>query len=412
MTTVLVVDDQEHARRLLGDELREAGFSIEQASDGEEGWERFCRAGPDIVVTDMAMPRCDGIELLRRIRSRSDAPVIVFSGHGSIQSAAEAFKAGADEFVDSLDVDIDELVALVRQSAQRERKPPSSSTIEERIVGDSSAISRIRWQVAGLAPLSTPVLVSGEPGTGRSLVVETLHELGATASGTLRHFESESFTPADFADPGSIGAVHLRNVEALPTDAQRYWAHRLARDEKSSLAPTLRLLASSATPLGTLVETGRFDRNLARALLRFQVEMPPLRERPGDVPAIARALLDRIGRSVGRERIQLSPAALEFLERCRLPENIGQLERLLERGVAYTLGRVIRRDTLAGLLAELERTIAGMREEYQLHERDQLLHTLKQTGGNITHTAEILEKSRAAVYRLLAKYDIPLARRG
>ncbi len=411
MTTVLVVDDQERARRLLGSELATAGFSVIEAADGEEGWASFCESQPEVVVTDMAMPRCDGIELLRRIRSRSDVPVIVFSGHGSVSSAADAFKAGADDFLDSLDMEIDDLVARVRQSAGSDQKPPSNDAIEERIVGGSPAISRIRWQIAGLAPLSTPVLVTGEQGTGRSLAIDTMHSLGATGSGTLRRFEAAAFVPADFADPGTIGAVHLADVERLTPDAQRYWAHRLARDERSSMPPALRLFASTAVPLPERVEAGRFDASLARALLRFQVEMPPLRERPGDVPTIARTLLGRIGRSVGRPRIQLSPAALETLAACKLPENIGQLERLLERAVAYSLGKRIRRQTIEDLMADLERTVAGMREEHRLHERERLLETLQETGGNITHTAEILEKSRAAVYRLIAKHDIPLARR-
>ena len=106
MATILVVDDQPRARDLLGAELEDAGFDVLTAEDGDAGWETFCRQDPAVVITDMSMPRCDGIELLRRIRSRSDVPVIVFSGHGSVQSAADAFKAGADDFVNSLDLEI------------------------------------------------------------------------------------------------------------------------------------------------------------------------------------------------------------------------------------------------------------------------------------------------------------------
>ncbi len=411
MTTVLIVDDQERARDLLSAELKEAGFSVVSAADGEEGWQSFCRAAPSVVVTDMAMPRCDGIELLRRIRSRSDVPVIVFSGHGSIEAAADAFKAGADDFVNSLDLEIDDLVALVRQSAHSHHAPPSRIEIEQRLVGESTAIRRVRWQISGLAPLSAPVLATGEPGTGRSTAIQTMHELGSTESGELRRIEAGSFVPADFSDGGAIGAVHLVDVEHLSADAQRYWSNRLTRDERSSLPNALRIFASTSTSLAALVGVGVFDARLAKALLRFEVEMPPLRDRPGDVPEIARALLEKISRSVGRPRIQLSPAGLKYLETCRFAENIRQLERLLERAVAYSLGKVIRRQTLHELMAELESTVARMREERQLLERERLLSTLQETGGNITHTAEILEKSRAAVYRLIAKHDIPLSRR-
>jgi two-component system response regulator PilR (NtrC family) len=411
MTTVLVVDDQERARELLGAELADAGFSVLSAADGEEAWKTFCQSGAEVVVTDMAMPRCDGIELLRRIRTRSDVPVIVFSGHGSIGSASEAFKAGADDFVNSLDIEIDQLVALVRRSADSPHTPPRDVQIEQRLVGNSEPIERIRWQVSGLAPLANPVLVSGEPGTGRSHAIQTMHELGSTASGTLRRIRANSFVPADFSDAGTIGAVQLQDVELLSPDAQRYWSNRLAREEKSSLTSTLRLFASTSIHLGTLVRNGKFDARLGKALLRFEVQMPPLRERSCDVPEIAKSLLDRIGRSVGRHRVQLSPAALSYLETARFPDNIRQLERLLERAVAYSLNKVVRKQTLQDLMAELESSVAGMREERQILERDRLLEALKETGGNITHTAEILEKSRAAIYRLIAKHEIPLQRR-
>ena len=139
--------------------------------------------------------------------------------------------------------------------------------------------------------------------------------------------------------------------------------------------------------------------------------MPSLRNRAADVPQISEALLQKLGTAVGRERIQLSPAALKYLESCRFPENLRQLERLLERAVAYSLGKVIRRQTLQELMADLEKTVASMRQERQLLEREKLLEALRQTGGNITQTAEILEKSRAAVYRLIAKHEIPLSRR-
>ena len=236
-----------------------------------------------------------------------------------------------------------------------------------------------------------------------------MHELGSTASGRLRRIRASSFVPADFADPGTIGAVHLEDVEQLSPDSQRYWSNRLAREEKSSLPSTLRLFASTATHLGTLVRAGKFDARLGKALLRFEVQMPPLRERSSDVPKIATALLDRIGRSVGRPRVQLSPAALAYLETARFPDNIRHLERLLERAVAYSLNKVIRRQTLQDLMAELESSVAGMREERQLLERERLIEALQETGGNITQTAEILEKSRAAIYRLITKHEIPLS---
>ncbi len=411
MTTVLVVDDQKRARELLSAELEEAGFTVVAAADGEAGWERFCQSEPGVVVTDMSMPRCDGIELLRRIRSRSDVPVIVFSGHGSVESAAEAFKAGADDFVNSLDLEIDALVGLVGDALHTKHAPPSGAELEKRLVGDSEAITRVRWQLNGLAPLSTSVLVSGEPGTGRSTAIRAMHELGATSSGHLQRVNAIAFVPADFPKSASIGGVHLVDVEQLTPEAQRFWADRLARNETSGLASPTRVFASTSAELSSLVRSGAFDPRLGHSLLRFEVAMPPLRDRTSDVPLISKALLQKIGTAVGRTRIQLSPAALKHLETCRFPENLRQLERLLERAVAYSHGKVIRRQTLEELMSDLEKSIASMREERQLIERERLLRALRDAGGNITHAAEILGKSRAAVYRLIEKHHIPLSRR-
>jgi len=411
MTTVLVVDDQKRARNLLAAELSDAGFGVITAEDGEEGWQIFREVPPDVVVTDMSMPRCDGIELLRRIRTCSDLPVIVFSGHGSVESAADAFKAGADDFVSSLDVGIDDLVTLVQEAANAPELPPSDAELEKRLVGGSPSITRVRWQLNGLAPLFTPVIASGEPGTGRSTAIRAMHELGSTSRGALQRIDASSFVSANFPDDGSVRAIHIVDVEHLSPEAQDYWRKRLVRDENSSLATRQRILASTSAHLPELIRLGAFDPRLGQALLRFEVQMPPLRDRPGDVPRISQALVRKLGAAVGRQRVQLSPAALKYLESCSFPDNIRQLERLMERAVAYSLGKIIRRQTLRELMADLEKTVEGMREERERIERARLLDALSHAGGNITQTAEILEKSRSAVYRLMNKHGIPLSRR-
>ena len=359
----------------------------------------------------MAMPRCDGLELLQRIRSRSDVPVIVFSGHGSIESAATAFKAGADEFVDSLTCEIDDLVGLVRSATESTDAPPDPEDLEGRLVGESAAMKRIRWQIAGLAPLTTPVLVCGERGTGLRTTIQALHELGISGASELRRIEAAGFSPDTGLQYASgSGAVHIADVECLSPDGQEFWADQLAKARRQTLRSHARVFASSSAPISSLVRNGSFHPDLGRALLRFHIEVPPLRDRSGDVPGIAKALLARISTAMGRERTKLSPAALSYLEASKFPENIRQLERLLERATAYSTGRVIRRQTLQDLRVDLEDSVASMREERQFLERERLVRTLQETGGNITHTADILEKSRAAVYRMIERYDIPLKR--
>ena len=291
---VLVADDQANARDLLCAELAALGYEVISAADGEEAWRRFCAQTPDVVITDMAMPRCDGLELLQRIRSRSDVPVIVFSGHGSIETAATAFKAGADEFVDSLTCEIDDLVGLVRSATESTGAPPDPEDLAGRLVGESAAMKRVRWQIAGLAPLTTPVLVCGERGTGLRTTILALHELGVSGASELRRIEAAQFSPETGIEYASrSGAVHIADVERLSPDGQEFWADQLVKARGQTLRRRARVFASTSAPFSSLVRSGRFHPELGRALLRFHVELPPLRDRSGDVPGIAKALLLR-----------------------------------------------------------------------------------------------------------------------
>jgi DNA-binding NtrC family response regulator len=405
--TVLVVDDQLQPRRLLIDELEQAGFIVTAASDGEEAWQSFCQQAPDVVITDMAMPRCDGLELLRRIRSKSEVPVIVFSGYGSIESATDAFKAGADEFVSSLDLEIEELVDLVRRSIRSPLTPPNPTDLKARLVGDSSIIERLRWQLSGLAPLGAPVFVSGEQGSGRSGVIETLHELGFSSMGSLTLADAGTFAPP--CNLSAPGAIHLRDIENLSPKAQEYWVSRLLKAQEVGFEGRLRVFVSTSLPISDLVADG-FDPELLRLLTRFHVEVPPLHSYAEDIPQIAQALVQQIGSSLGRSRIRLSPAALEFLSSYRYPGHVNQLTQILERAIAFTRGRVIRRDALKDIVADFDHSVSSIRDQKRALERQRVLQAIRESGGNIAQAADLLSKSRAAVYRLMHKYDIPLKR--
>jgi DNA-binding NtrC family response regulator len=405
--TVLVVDDRARPRRALATELEDAGFAVVQASDGVEAWERFCQHAPDVVITDMVMPRSDGLDLLSRIRSRSDVPVILFTARGTVQTAATAFKAGADDFVSSPDVEVEDLVALVRNAISGARPSQGLPDLGDRLVGSSRAMSRLRERISGLAPLHTPVLVSGEPGTGRDTVVRALHELGATAGGKLIRVDAGSFSP----DRGvrECTAVYLDGIEQFSAEAQSFWAERLDRAEAEGFRCDPRILASTSDPLNSHLHGEDAYQKLRAALIRFALELPPLRTLRDDLPDIADALTKRIGGAVGR-KIRLSASTREFLATQRWPGNFRQLEQLLERAVAFSRGQQIRRQLVEELLVEVEDNLASIRGQHAALERDALLRALQQTGGNVTQSAEILGKSRAAVYRLLEKHGLALSR--
>ena len=172
-----------------------------------------------------------------------------------------------------------------------------------------------------------------------------------------------------------------------------------------------RLIAVLDIRLLSRVRDGSFNAELGTALLRFSIELPPLRNRPEDIPDVADALVENIGASVGR-KIRLSGAAREFVSTRRWPGNARQLKQLLERAIAFSRGRQIRRQVVEELFSELEQTLASIREQHAIRERAAVLRAIEQTGGNISHTAEILGRSRSAIYRLIRKHGIALTRSG
>jgi DNA-binding NtrC family response regulator len=405
--TVLVVDDQMRPRRALATELEDAGFEVLQASDGIEAWESFLRDRPDLVITDMVMPRSDGLDLLGRIRAQSEVPVVLFTAHGSVESAICALKAGADEFVVSPDVDVDELVSLARSALAARDVARHPSGLAGRLIGRSRAMARVRERVAGLGPLWAPVLVTGEPGSEQATVVEALHEFGATSGLELLRVDAASFTP-EIQIPERC-AIHLERVEELRPEGQRFWSRHLAAEPRSP-RERVRTLASSECSLATRIGEGRIDRSLGEALLRFQIHVPPLRARSEDIPELSSSLLDRLGRGVGRRGMRLSAEAGELLAQRKWPGNVRELEATLERAIAFSRSRELRRSVLEDVLAETEESLASIRRHRSEVEREALLSAIRTTGGNVTQTAERLGKSRSAIYRLIEKHGIPLDR--
>lgn len=406
MPTVLVVDDQRAARRVLASRLQEAGLDVLQAADGLQAWEQFQRREPQLVITDMAMPRSDGIDLTRRIRERSDVPVIVFSAYASVPTAVSAVKAGASEFLASCDLDVDALVRLAWDLCGRTPRRSELADLSERLQGSSSAIRKVRARLAALAPLRVPVLLSGEPGVGRTTAARALHALGSTAGRDFYKIEAARFQPS--MPTPERGTVLLRGIEQLSPGGQAFWAQHLA---SGSEGQPLRIVASTARSPRDCKDGLDLLPELASALLQYQVTVPPLRQRREDIPLIAVAILRRISGRLGRPDVRLTEAATDRLSGQEWPGNGTELTRLLERAIAYSREREISREVIEELLRECDDSLAGVRKEGELRQREDLLTALHETGGNISRTAGRLGLSRQAVYRLMQKWAVPVSSR-
>ncbi len=262
--------------------------------------------------------------------------------------------------------------------------------------GPSREIGRVRERIRALAELDTPVLVCGEPGTGRR-----------AAAGLLKRGGAQVVAPSD-SPPSALplcGTVLLPDVERLPRDTQLWWRRRVTQQRMGA-----RLIAIASTPLGELAIRGSFDAELAARLERFVLRLPPLRERRGDLPA----LVERTGRMVaselGRDSVGFTEGALRRLAREPWPGNLAELRRVVERLVAFHGSSAIGVDAVEEELDELRPSLEGFRDRERGRERAELMQHLEQTGGNVAETAQRMARSRPAIYRLVEKHGIAIRR--
>lgn len=399
-STVLIVDDRRGPRRALRNELADAGFRVVEAEDGSSGWDRFREAGPDLVLTDLVMPGSDGIELLTQIRASSEVPVVVFTAHGTVDSAVAAFKCGADEFVSSEQVDAADLVSLVEKRLVRSSERVHLG-LARRLPGRSAAARRVRDRLAAVAPLAEPILVSGERGSGRADAARALHDLGPRAARPFLQLSCAA--PAPPESRVDAGSVFLERADLVAPSSQEHWLNWLDCNPASE-AP--RLLASAAP-----VHAGLAGPLVAR-LKRFEVSLAPLRERPEDIPEMAELFLAELGARLGRPGRRLSEEAVSRLRLEPWPGNAAELSSVIEKLVAFTPDHLIGLYEVEEILAETRFSVAGLRDRRSAEEREDLVEALEATGGNVTRAAELLGRSRAAVYRMVEKHGVPLRRGG
>ncbi len=400
--TVLIVDDLSLARRVLARELKGAGYDVVEASNGEEGWEMFLRVRPDAVLTDLVMPGSDGQELLERIRAQSDAvPILLFSARGGVSEAVSALKAGADDFISSTGTEIEDLVERLAAAIEARKDAPESRALESRLVGESNGMTEVRRRIACLAPLTVPVLVIGEPGSGRDAAVEALHEFSGAAEGELARLDCRALGATSGVP--ACETLYLDHLDHLPEEAQGIWEERLAGLNVDGSTHFPRILASTSDP-----RLERLQGVLRERLLRISIELPPLRERAEDIPGLAEALVRKIGGRVGRQA-ELTPAARVLLAEQQWPGNVAELSQVLERAIAFAQGGKLRRETVERIIAEASPSVDRLRRQREARERLELLDALRQTEGNITHVADRLDKSRAAIYRMIEKHGISLS---
>ena len=276
--------------------------------------------------------------------------------------------------------------------------------LDAHLIGGSAALRRLKSQLLGLAGLPFPVLFTGEPGSGRRRAAQALHAIGPWADAPLLELDASRGLPQGGLP--ARGALIVADVETLGPEAQSLFG-RIARGR--ALGPRLLATASAAFPLRAPGDG--FDAELAAALLRFAVQVPPLRQRRSDIPELSRHFAAQVARELARPEQRLSDGAVEVLHDAGWLGNVAELRRVVERTLAFSTGDEVSGEEVAAVLGELRLSVAVLRERHRIDERDALLRALTDHGGNIARAAQQLGKSRAALYRLAEKHGVALQRK-
>ena len=461
MPTVLLADDEPAIRRALREILEFEGYDIVEAVDGDEALAKAQGGGIDLVLLDIKMPKRDGLEVLKALHdAESTVPVVMISGHGTVETAVESTQLGAVDFLEK-PPDLNRLLVTVRGALSRGQLQVENTRLKQvvrddarigltPIVGESPAIARVQATVARVAPTEARVLITGEPGTGKELVARHLHAQSPRADGPLVEvncaaipselIESElfghekgSFTGATKQRVGKFeqadgGTLFLDEIGDMSLDAQAKVLRALQESRITrvggdrSIPVDVRVVAATNRDLLAQVDGHHFREDLYHRLSVILIHVPPLRERRTDIPDIARFILAQVtrrngmGGTNGASGKDFEPEALAALGRLDWRGNVRELRNVVERLLILSDGARITADDVdlfvrpggpgadpvAGLIDRHE-TLFAFRDEA---ERLFIARKLDESDWNVSQTAEAIGVQRSHLYTKMKEYGI------
>ncbi|MEE2703575.1 MAG: sigma-54 dependent transcriptional regulator [Myxococcota bacterium] len=446
--SVLIVENEANMRRVLGTLLRREGYQILEAADGGEALEELARSHVDCVISDLKMPRMNGLELLAAMRrSHAAVPVILLTAFGSIESAVEALKQGAHDYLTKPfdPVEVKQVVAKAvrtRVLELAEASPSPGDDPTHLLSGSSPALQEVKRLIERVAPTNATVLVTGETGTGKELVARSVHASSQFHRGPFIKvncaaipeslFESElfgyergAFTGAGTRKPGRFelaesGTLFLDEIGEMPLSTQPKLLRALQEASFFRVGGTrtihvqLRLIAATNRDLGEAVARGSFRADLFYRLCVLPIHVPALRERRQDIETLAMLFLKRFSRHRGEDLTGIEPRTLEVLRAYDWPGNIRELENAIERAVLLCDAPELTLETLPEPLQRLETGLQNscgklrerVRRETARIERQAIIDALAATAGNVTHAAQRLGLSRRGLQLKLKEFQI------
>jgi two-component system, NtrC family, nitrogen regulation response regulator NtrX len=449
---ILIVDDEPAIRSTLRDVLEDEGYRVSAVGGGADAVRFFADELPDLTFLDIWMDRMDGLETLAEIkRSRPEAVVVMISGHGTIETAVKATRLGAYDFVEK-PLSLEKILVTVNRALDHARLERENATLRAsldqraEIIGESAAIRALVEQIATAAPTTGRVLIHGENGSGKELVARTIHVRSARhghpfvdvncaaipedlIESELFGHEKGAFTGAlarrrgkfELADGGTlfldeIGDMSLKTQAKVLRSLEEQAFERVGG--KDTIKVDVRVIAASNRDLPALIREGRFRDDLYYRLNVIPIEVPALRTRKDDIPALVSHFINQFCAENGKHAKTLSGEAMGYFLAYDWPGNVRELRNMVERLVIMAPGPVITADDLPAPLRPKEaaapagdardRSLKDARDNF---ERSFIIAELRTNDWNVTRTADRLGIERSHLYRKLKAYNINPSKR-
>ncbi|MBL4633933.1 MAG: sigma-54-dependent Fis family transcriptional regulator [Kofleriaceae bacterium] len=437
MAAIIIADDQKSVRFTLGEILGDAGHTILMAETGEDALRLASEA--DLIVTDFAMPKMDGLELLKQVRAEHRGlPVIMLTARGSERIAVDALKLGASDYL-LKPVDLDELTLAVARALEfahlRRENRKLSASLESGFIGESKAIKSLLRLVERIADKEVPVLIQGETGTGKERIAALVHAHSNRSSGPFVQFNcgaippelaaSElfghvrgAFTGADRDRKGYFaqadgGTLVLDEIAELPLSLQPLLLRALQEGEIQRVGTSkiekvnVRVVSCTHQDLLAAVEAGAFREDLYYRLAVLNLDVPPLRDRCEDIPLLANHFVQRYRRQFGMEEIFLSKAAMAALQAQSWPGNVRELENAIVRMVALAESNELNAEVSERVPSSIDnRSLGPLRTRIAAYEASILKETMRATGGNQSEAARRLGVTRVTLIDKLKRHGL------
>jgi DNA-binding NtrC family response regulator len=434
---LLVVDDELIVRDSLDKWFREEGYDVTVAESAQEALAKMAARRFDLALVDIKMPGTDGVELQRRMHEvDAEMLVIIMTGYASVETAVAALKNGAYDYV-SKPFDPDDIAHTVHNALSLKRVEQENARLREtvatvarpqEIVGQSAAMARVFEAIQTVGPTEATVLITGESGTGKELCARAIHaasprhynplvvvHCGALAETLLESelfgHEKGAFTGAQYRKKGCFevadgGTIFLDEIGDISLKTQTDLLRVLQEHEITRVGSShpihvdFRCIAATNKNVEQLVEEGRFRPDLYYRLNVFQIQLPALRDRKGDIPVLVDHFVRKFCASMNKKITRISPAAMALLDRYQWPGNIRELENAIERAMVVAQEPEIREEDFALRLPVAEHTTRTLDDMERAH----ILAVLEDCKGNQTLAAEVLDIDRVTLHNKLKRY--------